>query len=86
MERAMVRKLPATDFRARRMVLEPNDFGQTDGKPDTGPTDLVDLAVWHSIMDIADDVAIRTTSHQGSRIGLLHELWARGWRSCPKGA
>jgi hypothetical protein len=26
-------------------------------------------------MDIADDVAIRTTSHQGSRIGLLHDLW-----------
>jgi hypothetical protein len=71
----MVRKLPATDFRARRMVLEPNDFLLTDGKPEPRPTDLIDPAIWHSIMDIADDVAIRTTSHQGSRIELLCELW-----------
>src|SRR5690242_8981750 len=74
----MVRKLPAADFRARRMVLEPDDFALTDGKPDPAPTDLVDRTVWHGIMDIADDVAIRTTSYQGSRIGLLYELWG-GW-------
>lgn len=71
----MVSKLPATDFRARRMVLEPSDFALTDGEAEPGPTDLVERTVWHGIMDIADDVAIRTTSHQGSRIGLLHELW-----------
>lgn len=71
----MVRELHETDFRARRMVLEPDDFALTDGKPEPSPTDLVSPKVWHSIMDIADDVAIRTTSHQGSRIGLLHELW-----------
>jgi hypothetical protein len=71
----MVRKLEATDFRARRMVLEPDDFALTDGKPEPAPTDLVSPEVWHGIMDIADDVAIRTTSHQGSRIGLLYQLW-----------
>jgi hypothetical protein len=71
----MVRKLLAADFRARRMVLEPNDFALTDGEPDPVPTDLVDRTVWHGIMDIADDVAIRTTSHQGGRIRLLYELW-----------
>lgn len=74
----MVRKLPNTDFRARRMVLEPDDFGLTDGQPDPAPTDLIDQSVWHGIMDLPDDVAIRTTSHQGSRINLLYELWA-GW-------
>jgi hypothetical protein len=71
----MVRKLPATDFRARRMVLEPDDFALTDGEPEPAPTDLVDQTLWHDIMDIADDVAIRTTSHQGSRIAFLYELW-----------
>lgn len=70
----MVRKLEATDFRARRMVLEPDDFALADGKPESAPTDLVSPEVWHGIMDIADDVAIRTTSHQGSRIELLYGL------------
>ena len=71
----MVRRLPAADFRARRMVLEPADFAIWHGGPEPTPTDLVDKAVWHGIMDIADDVAIRTTSHEGTRIGLLHNLW-----------
>jgi hypothetical protein len=74
----MVRKLPSTDFRAKRMVLEPDDYGLTDGLPDPAPTDLIDQSVWHGIMDLPDDVVIRTTSHQGSRINLLYELWA-GW-------
>lgn len=75
----MVRKLEADDFRAVRMVLEPDDFALTDGEPDPPPTDLVDGEVWHGIMDLADYVAIQTTSHQGSRIGVLSELssvWA----------
>jgi hypothetical protein len=29
----LVRKLPATDFRARRMVLEADDFSLTEDKP-----------------------------------------------------
>jgi len=74
----MVRKLTATDFRARRMVLEPDDFALNDGSPEPAPTNLVEKKVWHGIMDIADDVAIRNTSHQGSRIGLLYDLWG-GW-------
>ncbi len=74
----MVRKLDDADFRAWRMMLEPDDFAITDGEPDPAPTDLVDPNVWHGIMDIADDVAIRTTSYQGSRVGLLYELWG-GW-------
>ncbi len=79
----MVRKLEATDFRAQRMVLEPDDFALTDGKPDPAPTDLVSSEVWHGIMDLADDVAIRTTSHQGSRIKLLYELWGAWIETTP---
>lgn len=71
----MVRKLPAADFRARRMVLEPKDFFPGDDVPEPAPTDIVGRMVWHGIMDLADDVAIRTTSHQGSRVELLYELW-----------
>ncbi|MDE2463674.1 MAG: hypothetical protein KGO02_08180 [Alphaproteobacteria bacterium] len=71
----MVRKLEATDFRARRMVLEPDDFALSDGMPERAPTDLISSDVWHGIMDIVDDVAISTTSHQGSRIELLYDLW-----------
>ena len=81
----MVRKLEATDFRARRMVLEPDDFALTDGKPEPAPTDLVSPKVWHGIMDIADDVAIRTTSDQGSRIGFLYELWGAWLEAMPTG-
>jgi hypothetical protein len=49
----MVRKLAASDFRAHRMMLEPDDFADTDGKPERPPTDLVDPEVWHGIRDIA---------------------------------
>lgn len=58
----MVRKLPAADFRARCMVLGSDDFALNDGSPEPAPTELVDEKIWHGIMDIADDVAIRTTS------------------------
>ena len=43
----MVRKLEADDFRAIRMVLEPDDFALTDGEPDPPPSDLVNSEVWH---------------------------------------
>lgn len=74
----MVRLLDPGDFRARRKILEPDDFALSDGAPDPSPTDLISEAAWDGIMTLPDDVAIRTTSHQGERIGLLHELWA-GW-------
>ncbi len=67
------------------MVLEPDDFALTDGKPEPAPTDLVSHEVWHGIMDIADNVAIWTTSHQGSRIELLYELWGAWLEIMPTG-
>ena len=44
------------------------------------PTNLISAESWHGIMTLPDDVAIRTTSYQGSRIEVLHELWS-GWIS-----
>lgn len=72
----MVRKLDPDDFRAHRKVLEPDDFALGSDEPDPPPTDLIDEETWGGIMDLPDDVAIRTTSHQGQRVALLHELWS----------
>lgn len=71
----MVRKLDPDDFRAHRKILEPNDFALGSDEPDPPPTDLVDAETWDGMMTLPDDVAIRTTNHQGKRIALLHELW-----------
>ena len=70
----MVRKLNAKDFRARRYVLEPHDFALGGEEPEPAPTDLIEKEAWHGIMTLPCDVSIRTTSHQGARVSLLHEL------------
>ncbi|MGA8008621.1 MAG: hypothetical protein WCA24_04415 [Thiomonas sp.] len=80
----MVRKLDTSDFRAIRMVLEGSDFALVASDREA-PSDLVDPAVWHGIMDIADDVAITTTEWQGSRIDLLHGLWGDWIQVSPTG-
>ncbi|WP_213772878.1 hypothetical protein [Bradyrhizobium sp. dw_78] len=70
----MVKNLELDDFRAVRRVLEPDDFALTDGQPDPPPSDLIEEQAWCHIMTLPDDVAIRTTSFQGSRISLLSEI------------
>jgi hypothetical protein len=74
----MVRKLSSKDFRARRLVLDADDFALNDGTPDPPPSDLISKEAWNGIMTLPGDVAIRTTSYQGTRIAILHELWS-GW-------
>ncbi len=67
----MSKLLETDDFRAVRIVLEPDDFAVSSGKPDV-PTDLIDEEIWHGIVDLPDDVSIRTSNHQGA---LLKELY-----------
>jgi hypothetical protein len=74
----VVRKLDPSDFRARRYVLEPEDFALGSDEPDPPPTDLISEDVWRGITDLPSDVAIRTTSYQGTRVAVLYELWS-GW-------
>jgi hypothetical protein len=74
----MVRKLHSKDFRARRLILDPEDFAVTNGEPDPPPTDLISEEAWNGIMTLPGDVAIRTTSYQGTRVAILYELWS-GW-------
>lgn len=69
----MVRKLSLFDFRAVRHQLEPDDFAFSEG-PDAAPTHLIDEETW-VITHLPDDVAIRTSDHNGHRLALLHRLW-----------
>lgn len=79
----MVRPLDLCDFRAIRKVLEPHDFGLGSDEPDPPPQDLIDPEVWDGFMTLPTDVAIRTTSHQGDWIALMHKLWGAWIESFP---
>lgn len=70
----MVRPVPLSDFRALRHKLDPNDFALSDGR-DPPTSDLVDEEVWAGITHLPDDVAIRTSDHNGVRLTLLYSLW-----------
>ena len=70
----MSKKLPLTDFRAVRSVLEPHDFAF--GRQIIPPSDLVDQEVWDGIMHLPEDVSIMISSHNGLRLKLMHQLWA----------
>jgi hypothetical protein len=70
----MARKLPLSDFRAVRHQLEPQDFAFSE-PPDPRPTHLIDEETWAGITHLPDDVAIRTSDHNGHRLALLHRLW-----------
>lgn len=67
-----MKPLRASDFRARRLMLQDKDFALKPGKyPD--PTNLIPKATWESIVSLPDDVSIRTSDHYGSE---LEEMWA----------
>ena len=63
----MTRAIPLNDFRAVRIVLEPEDFasGPTEESP---PTDPIDKDTWQGIICLPDDVLIRATNYRGSLI------------------
>lgn len=70
----MARKLPTSDFRAVRQMLEPHEFAISEGQ-DVDPTDLVDEETWSGIMHLPEDVSIRISDHNGIRLKLLYSLW-----------
>lgn len=71
----MSRSLPTSDFRAIRIVLEPDDFALSSGEPDLPPSDLIDQNIWHGIITLPDDVSVRTSNHYGSELKTMYELW-----------
>src|SRR5882724_2778466 len=69
-----MKPLPDSDFRARRYLLEKEDFGLASGEY-AGPINLIDEGTWHSIVDLPDDVSIRTTDKYGSQLGQMWKFW-----------
>lgn len=69
----MTKYLPLSDFRARRKVLEPEDFA-ISGK-DYPPTDLIDKETWEELTTLTSDVAIQTSNHNGTILRELSSLW-----------
>jgi len=69
------RLLEESDFRARRVILEPDDFALGSEEPDPPPSDLIDPSTWRSITSLPDDVSIRTSSHFGSTFERAWWTW-----------
>ena len=62
------------DFRSRRRILPPEAFAYAVG-PDLPPKDLIDKDVWNSIMNLPDDVSLRTSADHGTELKYMHGLW-----------
>lgn len=73
----LTKPLSLGDFRAVRVILEPDDFGLGGDEPDPPPSDLVSEKTWHGMKDLPDDVAIRTSDHNGKILGEVYWLWGR---------
>jgi hypothetical protein len=71
--RRMTKPLELSDFRAIRIILEPDDFAVSDGQPDIA-TDLIDQETWQAIVGLPEDVSIRTSNHQGTILKALSNL------------
>jgi hypothetical protein len=69
----MSKKLPLNDFRAIRSKLEPHEFAISEGQ-DAPPSDLAEADVWNGIMHLPEDVSIRVSDHNGTRLRLLYGL------------
>jgi hypothetical protein len=63
------------DFRASRKLLPPEAFAIAKG-PDLPPKDLIDETIWNSVMNLPDDVSLRTSADHGTELKLIYELWA----------
>ncbi len=71
----MAKPLTLNDFRARRWVLEPDDYALVEGEEETPPTDLISPETWHALVNLPDDIAIRISNHHGSLLAKLYGLW-----------
>jgi len=58
-------------------VLEPDDFALGSEEPDPPPSDLVSPETWHALTVLPDDVAIRTSDHNGEALTEAYSLCCR---------
>ncbi len=71
----MSKPLPLDDFRARRWVLERDDYAIVEGEEEIPATDLINPKTWHALVNLPDDIAIRISNHHGSLLAKLYGLW-----------
>jgi hypothetical protein len=77
--------LPDDDFRRLRRYLAPWVFalpGGEEGKTYPPPWDLAPREDWDGIMDLPTDVALKSSSYEGSmihRLDQLHSDWIFSW-------
>jgi hypothetical protein len=69
-----MKPLSASDFRAKRLMLEASDFEIAGGKY-PGPTNLIQEDTWKSITSLPDDVSIRTSDKYGPQLEQMWEYW-----------
>jgi hypothetical protein len=67
-----MKPLPESDFRAKRLMLEDDDFALVSGAYES-PTKLVAESTWKSMVSLPDDVSIRTSDKYGTQ---LEQMWA----------
>jgi hypothetical protein len=79
-----MKALPDSDFRSRRLVLEPEDFALGPDDTDSPPSDLIDEDTWRSMMSLQDDVSVKTSNEYGSALKQMWGFWSE-W-SCVVGA
>lgn len=73
----MAKALPLNDFRARRFILEEDDYGLiAEAEPE--PYDVVDRETWRSIQALPEEVSVFTSDLHGSLLKRQHQTWA-GW-------
>lgn len=71
----MAKKIPQSDFRAVRTVLEASDFAYAPGNPKRPVRDLVTESTWEDIQTLPETVSIYTSNDHGKDLGLLSNLW-----------
>jgi hypothetical protein len=67
-------QLPMDDFRQLRALFAPHLFADPGTGHESPPSDLVSREAWEGVIDLPTDVLLRTTSHEGSSVDVLHGL------------
>jgi hypothetical protein len=79
----MPQKMPCSDFRAVRLVLEASDFADAPGPQVRPIKDLVDTATWEDIQTLPETVSIFTSNDHGRDLSLLSSLWGNWVEALP---
>ena len=67
-------QLLAYDFRRVRALFAPHLFADPGTGHEIPPSDLVTREAWEGAIGLPTDVLLRTTSHEGSSVDVLHGL------------